>query len=444
MKNSWFWLVAAVAFGSFACGGGGGGNGGDGNGGNGGGGECGGSTGGDQPPTSTGTIAYVRSNELRLVEPDGSGDHLVYSAPNIPESDYRVTAPAWRPNGWEIAFASDHEMAYSIFERDLYAVRPDGTGLRRLTNAPMRDQLASCRKGTVRATFQNDDVLHSLFIAIMQGAEPQAVSVPPGSRVTVTFTNVADLGEGVQPIVAANGMYRWVGAFADVKAGQTVDATGTVYIYGNGTIRRYGADEPFWRSDSTKVGYVGNYCELLQVRSNPPAGAWYEPLVANDAFFNVCPVEWGPTAATADQLLAKDGSDWFDASVIHVITMKEGATTKPAPLFSLDPYVDVTDLQWLRDGSGFVFARSNSLFESDVNLWEYEFAGGTLTQLTDLHLDGLMRRFSMSPDGTQVAFEVVDDLIFPTSCDLWVMNRDGSGLALLAPDAGHPAWNPLR
>jgi hypothetical protein len=59
-------------------------------------------------------------------------------------------------------------------------------------------------------------------------------------------------------------------------------------------------------------------------------------------------------------------------------------------------------------------------------------------------MNGVMRRFSMSPDGTRVVFELVDDRILPTSCDLWMMNRDGSGLALLAPDAFHPAWNPLR
>lgn len=450
MKRSWLWLVAAVAIGSVACSGsgGGGGNGGSPDGGGSGGGGGGGG-GGDQPPTSTGTIAYVHGGELRLVEPDGSGDHLVWSAPQISNSDYRAVAPAWRPNGWEIAFAADHEEAYSIYEWDLYAIRPDGVGLRRLTNAPMRAQLASYPKGTVRATFQNDDVSYSLFIAILQGAEPKTVTLPPGSQATVTFTDVADLGTGLQPIVAANGMYRWLGAFAQVEAGRTVDATGTVRIYANGTIRAHGANEPFWRSDSTKVGYVSDYCQLLQVPSNPPAGASYDPLVASDAFFDPCPVEWGPTAATADQLIAKDGSDYVETSVVHIIAMKEGATTRPAPLISLEPNVQVVDLHWLRDGSGFVFSRQNSLLDHDVNLWQYEFAGETLTQLTDLHLsEGVMRRFSMSPDGTRVAFEMVDrtdpDEFFSSSCDLWVMNRDGSASSLLARDARHPAWNPLK
>jgi dipeptidyl aminopeptidase/acylaminoacyl peptidase len=59
-----------------------------------------------------------------------------------------------------------------------------------------------------------------------------------------------------------------------------------------------------------------------------------------------------------------------------------------------------------------------------------------------------MRRFSMSPDGERIAFEMVDraygDGMFSGFCDLWVMNRDGGGQVLLARDARHPAWNPLR
>ncbi|MFK9175248.1 hypothetical protein ACJEI5_25110, partial [Escherichia coli] len=83
-------------------------------------------------------------------------DHVVWTEPasGVSGVTYVVTAPAWRPNGWEIAFASNHEEAYSIFDRDIYAIRPDGVGLRKLTNAPTRDQAATYPRGNVRVTVQ--------------------------------------------------------------------------------------------------------------------------------------------------------------------------------------------------------------------------------------------------------------------------------------------------
>lgn len=406
--------------------------------------------GGDQPPTSTGTIAYAHGDELRLIEPDGSGDHVVWTEPasGVSGVTYVVTAPAWRPNGWEIAFASNHEEAYSIFDRDIYAIRPDGVGLRKLTNAPTRDQAATYPRGNVRVTVQNDDVGETYFTVIVQGADPQGLAVAAGTRATVTIQGVADLGDGVQQgIVAAYGAYRWNGPTVDVKAGGTVDAP-LMYLHANSTIDAYGADQPFWRSDATEIGYVGPYCTLYQVASNPSPGYASRPLVSPDTFFDACPAEWSPAAGSAGQLIAADGSDYPDTSVNHVLEMTEGATTKPAPVYSLDPGLQIVDLHWLRDGSGFLFARRNSSLEYDVNVWEYTFATGTVTQLTNVQLDGVMRRFAMSPDGSKIAFEMVDRLYGDSPvigyCDLWVMNRDGSGARLLATDASYPAWNPLR
>jgi len=42
-----------------------------------------------------------------------------------------AVTPAWSPDGDWIAFASNHEGNY-----DIYLIRPDGSGLRRLTQSP--------------------------------------------------------------------------------------------------------------------------------------------------------------------------------------------------------------------------------------------------------------------------------------------------------------------
>src|SRR6185436_12172112 len=103
------------------------------------------------------TIACTRGPELRVIEPDGSGDRLIWSAPPVPNEKgltYTVSSPAWRPDGGELAFASDHEQAMSTFDTDIYAVRGDGTNLRKLTHPPAHDLLGRFPKGSVTLVVQ--------------------------------------------------------------------------------------------------------------------------------------------------------------------------------------------------------------------------------------------------------------------------------------------------
>jgi TolB protein len=406
-------------------------------------------SGGDTEPVTTGTIAYTRGDQLRLIEPDGTGDHLVWSAPATGAEgvSFVITAPAWRPNGWEIAFSSNHEEAWSSFERDLYAIRPDGVSLRKLTNAPTREQAATYPKGSVRVTVENQDVDALHFTLIVQGADPAGLNLSPGEQQTVTIQGVADLGDGVpQATAVAYGMYRWFGPNVDVKAGATVDATPVILLHARNALVNYQADEPFWRSDSSKVGYLGAYCALMETAASPPPGHVDRPLVNQDAFFLTCHAEWGP-AVVANRFLAVDESALAETSSVHVLEITEGATTKPAPVFSPEPDIQIPDLHWLPDGSGFVFARRGGGLDFDLNVWEYDFGTGTAKQLTDVRLDGRMRRFAMSPDGSQIAFELVDRTLADLPggfCDLWVMQRDGSGARRLVEGAAYPAWNPTR
>ena len=217
------------------------------------------------PPVSSrrGTIAYIRDGkEIRLIEPDGTNDRRLWAHPR-PDlaGNLGIYALAWRPGGAELAFSSGHEATYSLYQADLYAIRPDGSGLRRLTNPPARAEFARFPKGTVRVTVRNGagglgaGQAMSLFIVYVAGApEPQSATVPPGSSQTLVFTGVADFGSVAQPVVAMNGPFRWFNPGADVRAGAGgAAASVTLNLFGPG-VRDLGAYAPVWRADGTQLG----------------------------------------------------------------------------------------------------------------------------------------------------------------------------------------------
>jgi hypothetical protein len=103
-----------------------------------------------------GTIAYIRNGtEIRLIEPDGSNDRRLWTHPDA-SKDLGIGSLAWRPDGQELAFSSSHAAVASLYDADLYAIRPDGKGYRKLTNAPDRGEYSGYPKGSVSVTVRND------------------------------------------------------------------------------------------------------------------------------------------------------------------------------------------------------------------------------------------------------------------------------------------------
>ncbi|HET6892585.1 MAG TPA: hypothetical protein VFH31_15885 [Pyrinomonadaceae bacterium] len=103
-----------------------------------------------------GTIAYVRgSTEIRLINADGTNDRRLWTHPDA-KKELGIYGVAWRPDGRELAFSSGHAAASSLYHSDLYAIRPDGTGFRKLTNSPDRAEFARYPKGSVSVTLRNE------------------------------------------------------------------------------------------------------------------------------------------------------------------------------------------------------------------------------------------------------------------------------------------------
>lgn len=397
------------------------------------------------PSSAVSGIAYVRGSDIHLIAPDGTGDRVLWSSPaGPPVSQFLVPVSglAWRSDGTELAFASDHEQAYSWFQHDLYALRADGSQLRRLTNPPARVGLASFPTATVKVTVLNSTLSYATFIVYMMGAsKPATVILGPGASQIVTF-QVADLGNVAQPIVAMFGEKRWFGDRApDIQAGTTFDA-GFVTITAYSPASGWGAGAPVWRAGGQDVAFIlSPYCTIRHVADPSPPGPTMQALVDENAFTGFCAYDRGPTPATANKLLVANR----DENVTSIYLVTEAATSPGVPILRLDDYNFIYDIRWLPDASGFLLSMRDGLMEDYANLYEYAFPSGPLRKLTNFRVDDeQMRAFSISPDGTQIVFEwSTTSLVASGPHDLYVMNRDASGQRLLVRDAVSPAWSPI-
>jgi TolB protein len=384
--------------------------------------------------TDQGIIAYVQlsTHDIHLVSPDGTGDRVLWTAPRA----FFVDPPyelAWRPDGRELAFTSDHEAWASWYESDVYAVGSDGTGYRRITNAPAAAELAKLPKGSVTVSVSNWTADR---VQVYVAGAPELRSVAGDGE--MTFDDVADLGPEVpQPAIGIFGMYRIMSSppLADVQPNGTVSG-GNLIIAQYSGIRFFGAGKVSWKADGSALAYAMRTCSgISQIPALPKYGSIGRdlPVVANTSPGLVA---WGPTPDTNDRYLYRSGYDILDEERggIYLNTVGDASGgTKLVPTYRAEL---VRDIEWLPDASGFLFTQMYVPLDIVTDVFEYSFATEQVKQLTDLK-DDSARGLSISPDGRQVAFEREGA---DATSSLWIMNRDGSGLRKLADDAGRPAW----
>jgi WD40-like Beta Propeller Repeat len=393
--------------------------------------------------TSIETIAYVRAGtEIRLIEPDGSNDRRIWTHADA-KPELGIYGLAWRPDHKELAFSSGHAAVASLYHSDIYAIQPDGSGLRKLTNPPDRSEFARFPKGSVTVTVRNDQPVYKqsqasagVFIVYVAGAsEPQQVNVSAGSSKTVVFNSVADFGNKAQAIVAMFGSFRWFMPGVDVQAGRMTKAP-VFSITGDG-IEYFGAFRPIWRRDGSRVSFRSGLCTLASVPVNPTVGEFVsDPLFGGKNPLGTCTWDWGPTPALENQLLyTENGSG--ESSIFRIT---EGGTHPGTKLvaFSNIEYQLLLDLHWLPDGSGFLYS-NQTLMRDSANIFRYDFASRKVVQVTQLENE-FARNFSISPDGKWIVFERAKTVDKDQEADLWIARIDGSNMRLLVRNGIEPAW----
>src|SRR5262249_31477071 len=137
------------------------------------------------PPTiaAEGTlIAYVspsRANQqIHTINPADGADRLVWSVPAGVSRDEGIGMLSWRPDATEIAFDSSHDWQRSLLTRDLYGIRPNGTGLRRITSPPGPLNTAGLPTGTVTLHVENYAGGKNLSAYIDGGLAPVEFTAP--------------------------------------------------------------------------------------------------------------------------------------------------------------------------------------------------------------------------------------------------------------------------
>jgi hypothetical protein len=405
------------------------------------------------PPTAQplrDTIAYASGDgdEIRLINPDGTNDRLLWAhGLGDPNEVYEVWNLSWKPDATELAFASTHENWCSLYHSDIFGIGADGTGYRRVTQNPACADLAAYPKGTVNVPVRNSSFESFSGFLYFQGAPTiQPVNLPPGGTGLVTFENVADFGDGedglqIAMIISGNLRELASAAVVDVKAGGSVTSGATeVYLSGGS----WEVWSPTWNHDGSRLGHILNGLSLWQLPAEPATLEFGTSLLAEEvrpgAYVSF--LAWGPTPETSDHLLY---SKSFGDTGVYLV--KAGSNHAGEALVSFASFEAVHGLSWLPDGSGFVFSVTEGDYFSEgrsSNLFVYEFAGGQATRVTTFVGD-FAGQVSVSGDGQNFVFERAPELTeFGAGLlepDLWLVDRDGSALTLLVENAYAPAWS---
>lgn len=381
---------------------------------------------------AVGVIAFKRGHQIRLVNSDGTGDRLLWSAA-LPGGFRGIRGLQWRPDGGALAFASDFQATCSVYDGDIYTIVADGSSLKRLTNSPACGALAGFPKGSVTVQVENAVANLSQFLIYVEGAATaKVVTIAPGAVVNVTLDGVADLGNVLQQAVAINGGFRWFDAavMVDVKAGQTVQVPARLVLRPSGNVfDGLGARLPTWHHSGSRVGFVFYEGIPMQIGANPPPGGPDSLLLGPGAGVIADSLAWSPVD---DRLL------YSDSDSISVVL--PGASGPGNAIIDKAATELVLGMDWLPDGSGFILAvTGGALGQENSNLYEYSFSQNSLRPITDF-ADDFAGGLSVSTDGQWIVFEFIDAIgDAPT---LWMIRRNGTGLRPLGIQGESPDWRP--
>ena len=356
---------------------------------------------------------------------------------------------AWKPDASEIAFTSNWELIESPYQEDVYAVQPDGTAFRRITNPPSTTEAASGNYplGTVTGEVENLTGVNLTDLWVyMQGATAAFSCGFVADTGNCTFTlTVADLGAGVPQYfvltyfyIESLDIYCEFGKDYDISwevvAGQTVDV-GTLTLEDNCLYG--GAEELAWKRDGSELAFsweAGRPSAAINQAAAHVADPGGE-LFGRELITGTGPIDvaWSPVDDTL--LYSYDAIFSDDNDGIWITQPYSGPGTRQISTSNAGyiPPEGAARLAWKPDGSGYIF-------NFKYHLYEYDLATAKLTPLVQF-FNEVPRHPSFSPDGRYVVFEVVRIRTDPEGHNLWMMDMQNP-TRLWPISSNHRLGNP--
>src|SRR4051812_30177275 len=143
-------------------------------------------------------------SEIWVVRPDGSGLTKLTDTPNVSGDNRFSSQPAWSPDGTRIVFRSDREDG----DPDVWVMNADGSGARRLVDAPGDQRYPSLSPDGRRLVYRSDaDGDADIWVAAADGTGGVPLTVnttfdsapawsPDGSRIAFEAGPDATAAEG--------------------------------------------------------------------------------------------------------------------------------------------------------------------------------------------------------------------------------------------------------
>jgi dipeptidyl aminopeptidase/acylaminoacyl peptidase len=374
---------------------------------------------------------------------------------------YRLSGiedPQFSPDGSQIAFVvRESNLAKGTTNNEIYLIRADGSGLRRMTNNPSSDNhprwspdgssllFVSTRKNGAQA-----------WILPLAGGEPRQLTdfsagvgdpiwSPDGKQILFTSdvypecgandscnkatANAADTGP-LQAYMADGLMYRHWTSWKEGKASHLIEFTIDPKRYTDLTPGRYdapafslGGTGFTYSPDGKEVCYVSNREKFEAETTNkdlwvvPAGGGTVKNITAANRAYDgdPCYSPDGKSIAFRTQSVPGYEADRF---AIALFDRGTGTITRKADDF--DNWV--VDLQWAPDSKSLYFTAE---VQGHVPLYRLDIATGSYKQVIDVKtIDG----YSVAPAGNRIAF-VRRAIGEPP--ELWVCGTDGKGLKRL-------------
>ncbi|MEJ2643227.1 MAG: hypothetical protein P8010_27100 [Desulfosarcinaceae bacterium] len=234
-----------------------------------------------QVPELHGTIAYLEENDegdpiaIGTLDPNTNETQTIWTHPDGYFDLYSNLA--WKPDGTELAFLSDHDFQFSIFRADIYAIKPDGSGLHHVPG--YRDVVdENLPRVTVRGAIEADTgvsgATYSIIMGIQGTDKGQMITVSEGETVSFTIHDVPVLDDPDvfnQPLIL---QYWGGGCGAGIEyafpmgmvANGGVDIGTTPFFAANciGLLTGYLPSDLSWKYDGSEIGFA-----LLGLRKMP-------------------------------------------------------------------------------------------------------------------------------------------------------------------------------